>query len=330
MPSLFEQLRNAGEQGLQDLIEQRQQEHVQLDFKQKKDASRPSLNDDDRRTLGEALSGFSNSAGGLLIWGVDARKQDGIDCATSLVPIQDIEAFQTNVTSLIGHYLIPRHEGIRTAVIQCEGQPGRGYLLLEVERSERRPHRSEVSGKRVYFKRVGDSFFEMEHYDIEDAFKRVHVPELAFRFKLVRNGGNDNDAHGGIAARLYLRLANTSRMTAKFPYLFVRDVGSHVGLANLIPYSGYRQEHDDKWIRAHGGADAVINPETSATIFSSDINVEIPPNPAPYLIAGRPAHQFELLFEYRFGCEDSRIQGSLFQLFGDDIVRLLGLPPRAS
>lgn len=324
----FETLRQAGESGLQELILRRQQEHVQLDFKQKSDASHPSLNDDDKRTLGEALSGFSNSAGGLLVWGMDARKQGGVDCANELKPISEIEAFQSNVTNLVGQFLMPRHEGIRTAIIFCKEQPGYGYLLLDVERSERRPHRSEAKGKRGYFKRVGDSFFEMEHYDIEDAFTRLHVPTLEFCYKFSRSSYSGSDAEGMIGGRLEFRLRNGSMKTAKFPYLFVKPLLDSTHLRNARTYQGYREEYDEGWRRVLGSADTVINPETSASIFAVNLDIDIPPRPRSYVIDGCLSHLFQFQVEYRFGCEDSRMNGGVLNLKGDEFVHLLGLPAR--
>ncbi|MBN9438410.1 ATP-binding protein [Bosea sp. (in: a-proteobacteria)] len=328
MAGLFEQLRESGENGLQELIQRRQQEHVQLDFKQKTDASHPSLNDDDRRTLGEALSGFSNSAGGLLIWGVDARKKDGIDCANELKPIGGIEAFQSNVTTLVGQFLMPRHEGIRTAIVPCKERPGYGYLLLHVERSERRPHRSEAKGKRGYFKRVGDSFFEMEHYDIEDAFTRLHVPALEFRYKFSRSGYSGNDAEGMITGRLEFRLHNSSTKMTKFPHPFVRPMVACALLQGASTYRGYREEYDDGWRRVLGVADAVINPETSASVFATELIIDIPSRPRPYVVDGWPSHEFRFEIEYRFGYEDSRMNGGMLELTGDELVHLLKLPAR--
>ena len=168
-----------GEAGLNALIDTRQQENVELDFKAKADASHGSPNDSDQENACEALSGFANSAGGLLIWGIDRHEHDGIDCAQSPAPIARIEQFRSAINGLIGQLVMPRLDGVRTAIIFSTANPGSGYLLLDVERSERRPHRAEAKGKKAYVKRIGDSFFEMEHYDIEDAFKRNRIPDLS-------------------------------------------------------------------------------------------------------------------------------------------------------
>ena len=67
-----------------------QEEHLQLDFKT---VTGPALNArDDRKNLAVAMSGFANSSGGLIVWGVVARKNEaGIDCATEpslITPVQ--------------------------------------------------------------------------------------------------------------------------------------------------------------------------------------------------------------------------------------------------
>ena len=65
---------------LEGFIANRQSEHLQLDFKTVNSAS---LNREDRRTLAQAISGFANSSGGLVVWGVDARpNSERIDCVT--------------------------------------------------------------------------------------------------------------------------------------------------------------------------------------------------------------------------------------------------------
>jgi predicted HTH transcriptional regulator len=45
-----------------------------LEFKQKADATNGELAKVDRRNLAEVLSAFSNSMGGLIVWGIEAKK----------------------------------------------------------------------------------------------------------------------------------------------------------------------------------------------------------------------------------------------------------------
>ena len=59
-------------------VELKQEEHLHLDFKTLRNAELTS--GDDRRNIARSISGFANSSGGIIIWGIDARKNsDGID-----------------------------------------------------------------------------------------------------------------------------------------------------------------------------------------------------------------------------------------------------------
>lgn len=157
----------------------RAQEGLQLDFKLKSNTTNGELNRDDRKVLGPALSAFANSAGGLLVWGIEAkRNSDGVDAADREVPIPNLARFQSDVTRAVGELLMPRHDGIHVLPIPDSADNTAGFLAILVERSERRPHRSEAPDDKRYYKRAGDISYVMEHYDIEDAFNRVAPTEL--------------------------------------------------------------------------------------------------------------------------------------------------------
>lgn len=163
MRDVFDELVADGEPAVQRLVAERRQEAVDFDFKTKADPSSPILNDDDRRVLGRTLSAFSNSMGGLIVYGIDARKNDEqVDCATKVQPISNIERFKNEVIRATGQLLMPRHEGINIEHIPTADASGSGYLVIYVERSERRPHRSEAKGDKHYYKRSGESSFAME------------------------------------------------------------------------------------------------------------------------------------------------------------------------
>ena len=61
-------------------VELKQEENLRLDFKLQSNSE--FTNKDDIRNFAKALSGFANSNGGIIIWGINARKNaEGIDCA---------------------------------------------------------------------------------------------------------------------------------------------------------------------------------------------------------------------------------------------------------
>lgn len=262
MRDLFERLQQEGEAGIQRLVDERTQEMVTLDFKLKADPTKGAFDKEDRATLGRLLSAFANSAGGLLVWGIDARKVDGVDCAQSAVPIHDIARFQSEALGQVGQLLQPRHDGIYIAHVPS-AQAGAGYLLVFVERSERRPHRCEAKDRKQYFKRSGDSTFEMEHYDVEDAFRRAVMPSLQIECRSQK--GSTATSPGKVVYTIYFELSlfNNGLVTAKFPYLNLKAI---VGVVEGVypNASGLFGLTDvgviDGWRCFAGGADTVIHP----------------------------------------------------------------------
>src|SRR5258708_2946755 len=192
MRDIFQEVVEDQEAAIDRFKSERVQENVELDFKTKTHPEKPGLTKEDRANLGEVLSAFSNSMGGVVIWGVVAKKnEDGIACASDVQPIAHIERFKSEVERAVSQVLMPRHDGIQIEMIRRSGAPRSGYLAIKVERSERRPHRSEAAGAKHYFKRVGHSNIAMDHYDIEDAFKRFVVPSLDVDVSL-SDGGTRN------------------------------------------------------------------------------------------------------------------------------------------
>lgn len=168
----FEQL---SMEHLDDYIARNQEEHLYLDFKLLKDASLASS--DDKRNLARALSGFSNSSGGLIIWGVEARKNnDGIDCATALKEIDRVALLLSRLNELTGDGVDPTVHGVRHRIIPGR-DAGRGFAVSLIPESDTGPHMSKL-GEDRYYKRSGDSFYKMEHYDIADMFSRRRKPNL--------------------------------------------------------------------------------------------------------------------------------------------------------
>jgi hypothetical protein len=104
----------------------------------------------------------------------------------------------------------------------------------------------------------------MEHYDIEDSFKRLVVPWLEVEWE-ARHTRTENV---GPAQRVYtvqidILLRNPSPVTARFPFIALRDVvgiGQHTAasLSGLLQHPHYYGEY-----HFSGGADVVIHPQMS-------------------------------------------------------------------
>jgi|ERR1051326_8518270 hypothetical protein len=318
----YEELLAEGEAAIRQLIVDHQQENIGLDFKMKADSTHGRLTKEDKAVLAKALSAFSNSAGGLIIYGVNARaNEEGIDCATAPAPISQIELFASEVTRATGELLMPRNDGIRVEAIASATANGSGYLIISVERSERRPHRSEASGDKRYYKRSGSNSYIMEHFDVEDMFKRQQQAKLAIGYSLrqgmvVRHGDEITDADIIIS----LELENVSPVTARFPYLHVLSshpvlVAPREPVSPGFPLTGGPAK-GAYWF--DGGADHVINPGISRSACGLVLTIR----------PGRRIRDSDIQgieIEYRAGCEHSpAFEGQLLIPRGEIMRAILG------
>jgi hypothetical protein len=295
MRDLFDQIVREGEPAIHQMIAEKRQETVDLEFKEKSNASTGEPNRDDRRVLGIALSALSNSIGGMLIWGVEAKKNgEQVDCAIAWKPINEIHRFKAELVRLLSQAIMPRHEGIKVEAVPASSPPGAGYLLVLVERSERRPHRCEF-GEKQYFKRIGDSSIAMEHYDIEDSFKRMTVPELTLQHS-VSPARVEGDRATVIVE---LMLQNDSTVTARFPYLGLEEIAG----ATWVPAEqrGIIPRKVTDVIYFDGAADQVIHPDTSMVIAVLQQQFSAVPQYDKVRVTPR-----QISFRYRTGCLNSR------------------------
>jgi Putative DNA-binding domain len=126
-----------------------------LDFKGAEKISDSDL----KRTWSEALSGFANTQGGVLIFGIDARlnAETKIDaaCGESLVP--DVAACVSRLQQLHGQATEPPVLGVEIRPVPADEKSPAGFVVCYIPESPYRPHRAEHAG-RNYFIRALDDF----------------------------------------------------------------------------------------------------------------------------------------------------------------------------
>ncbi|MHB0980666.1 MAG: AlbA family DNA-binding domain-containing protein [Thermoleophilia bacterium] len=99
--TLFDQLLEGGLELIQRTVSEAWHESPVLDFKTLDKDSAP-LTKNGRRTLAEALSGFANSDGGVIVWGIDARRGRHLepDVARELRPIDRLQLLLSDLHGL--------------------------------------------------------------------------------------------------------------------------------------------------------------------------------------------------------------------------------------
>ena len=210
---------------IENFINTSQEENLFLDFKEATSADLSAK--DDKKNLAKALSGFANSSGGLIFWGIDARKnENGVDCAVAKKPIKDIFNFIARLNALTGESVIPLVDSVQhKAVIETASQ---GYAVTLVPASDAGPHRA-LGGLNHYYKRSGDSFYRMEHFDLEDMFGRRKKPLLSLDSVLRRGSviGGQGDPRTTYEINIIVGIRNQGRGIAKYPYLALRVISPH-------------------------------------------------------------------------------------------------------
>jgi hypothetical protein len=108
------------------------------------------------KTWSEAVSGFANTEGGVLIWGIDCRKVGTVDAASGLSLIGNPLALKSQLHTNINQTTDPPVQGIEVEVV--EGTGGQGFVVCFVPESTNKPHRAEQKTNKPYMIRCGDSF----------------------------------------------------------------------------------------------------------------------------------------------------------------------------
>lgn len=267
-----------------------QEEHVSLDFKIAND---PDLaHRDDRKNFAKALSGFGNSSGGLIVWGIEARKNgDDVDCATNPHHIDRLRRFITRLNELTNEAADPRIDGVRHKQI-LDGVD-RGFAVTLVPESESGPHMAKL-GEDRYYKRSTDTFYKMEHFDLEDMFGRRKKPKLRLTTRIDQRG---------VHTSIFVAIENVGRGTAKAPYLAFNvnepfrpspygvDGNGHDGLPKLH----YGQ---DLKFRYGANLNFVIHAGTTHEVTKLDLGM----HPRPDLVVDQ-----DVIIDYEISAEDVQL-----------------------
>jgi Putative DNA-binding domain len=214
---LFADLKSDGFAVLEKLVSERIEENFYLEFKQKANANTDDLHKDDRRALGEALSGFANATGGLLVIGVKTENRNGIDVATELVPISNIDRVADRYRSYINECISPYLAGIE--VLTLKNATDDGLIAIQVPVGVNKPYMSMAPGHQKYFRRVGVGFVPMQHYEIEEMMRMKTAPSLKLALAFASAGSTSG--RGQITLRF--GVTNESRTLAKYPYIAVNN-----------------------------------------------------------------------------------------------------------
>jgi len=307
---LFLSLGEQGIHGLNELIADREPESMFLDFKRAHDDGAPKrLGPSDNKNLSKAISGFSNSEGGLLIWGVDCR----VDRTTgneevSKHPVVNALGFRTKIESAISRFSTPPQKLIECLHIDEPGGRPSGYVIMLIPKSTQGPVRSTVTDH--YHIRAGSSFEIVSHHVLAGMFGQHPTPilwpqylshqaklterkdELSIRFGIVAyNGG------AVIAERPFLSIRFGS-LPEQFIHVETPHPNQYQIRKGLLPIVAVMSGKDEEL--APGAADHICN-----------ISLTVPRK-----------YREEIVIEMTMGCKESSPQFISARLSSDSLERM--------
>ena len=178
---LFEKLKNQGKCCIEEFILARKSEELFLDFKRSADnGNKQRLHDHDRNNLAKAISGFGNSEGGVIVWGVDcSRDFDGSDVAKAEHPVTDVKRFVSWLEGAISGCTVPPHAGVQNHPVEIDDE-GSGFVVTYIPKSDHAPHQEIPSRK--YFLRAGSDFVPVPHDVLAGMFGKRPQPNIKHNY----------------------------------------------------------------------------------------------------------------------------------------------------
>ena len=292
----------------------KQEENIELEFKT---VNHPDYNETNRKFdkehISKVLSGFANSNGGVVIWGIKAKEnKDGQDVAIEKKPIKQLTKFLNLLNRLESQAVTPPILGIEHVKIEISEDIG--FVKTFIPKSENAPHMANYA-ENHYYKRSGDSFYRCEHYDIMDIIQRKKTPKLNVELKneKIRKVGTINEntyEYKGIIC-----LNNVGLASAKFPILYLKvkepfnisDYGLNGnGTRDMKLVFGH-----DGFTKYIGGTEVVIHPDTLHEVEGISLN-EI----------GKSKWLGDLTIQYKVIAEGMTLQSGVIVRTQEELINL--------
>jgi hypothetical protein len=313
--SFYEGLRTEADLG--QLCSNHEPETIHLEFKKKKFGNTPELDAGDTRSFSKSLSGFANSDGGVLLWGVGTGKHDH---AESLHPIANCVEFAGRLKKSLLNAVQPFVDDVRIEPITRPD--GSGFVKCLIPASDKTPHRA-MMADREYFKRSTEGFYRLEHFDLEDMFGRRPIPRLELLLPIVPTssitGGINGERYKGLVVPT---IRNAGRGSARAPYLAMSIGGtkaygfSTFGIDGNGNHGLAPRSTTDRDRLVFASYDVVVHPGVSHEVTGIDVSVTV----GHKLRVTRPD---DLHLYYEIGAENARLSRGDVIITGNQIARAL-------
>ncbi len=160
-------LKEVEEQDIQRLVNDQIEENINLDYKKEIDISPKG-----RKELCKDVSAFANSRGGVIIYGIEEKKNElGIPVPVGPIAGIDADIDREQVESILLNSIKPRLH-FEPKRILLSSDPQKCVFVISIPQSLQAPHMVTKDKDNRYYKRVNFSSVLMEEYEIRDLFQR--------------------------------------------------------------------------------------------------------------------------------------------------------------
>ena len=181
---LFSQIKDGGIEFLRAFVEKQTVETHYLEFK----GGRIQTDDKGcKEAFSEAVSGFANTEGGILVFGIRAsRTKDPdnpsimIDTANAIESVDRPDAFQQRLRDRILEATIPPVSGVDFFALEDPGDAGKGFVVCYVPEGNDKPYRAALHSSKNYMQRVDDRFVVIQH----SLLRTMFFPRLQSRLRV--------------------------------------------------------------------------------------------------------------------------------------------------
>lgn len=250
---IFQKLIYFGEDAIDEFILNQQTEELFLDFKQAVSVGKnfTTLHRDDRRNLAKAISGFGNSEGGVILWGVECSRDIEIgDVAKAKVKVKNVHRFLSWLENAISGCTIPSHNKVRNHIVSTDAN-GDGFIATYIPKCEIAPLMT-TTNSTIYI-RSGSNNVPAPYAVIAGMFGRRPQPNVELmlgnrKIEALENidedmlypNSIDNPPKQYVKISFALQGCNDSNVLARELYLSCRTMATG-GEYNKVRFLNYNQ-----------------------------------------------------------------------------------------
>lgn len=225
----YEQIINAHDPGshLNRLVDERKPETEFLEFKGASKIPDSAI----KQYWSKALSGFSNTEGGVLVWGIRASRIDApdgghrkVDAASELDLAPSPASLAQLLKDVLLESLIEPLRGVEIREVPSESD-GKGFVVCLIPEGENKPYRAQLDPASQYYQRIADNFVLIPHSLLKSLFYPRSEPDLRVAIRLQGRDDLPGKPGRGRAARykLLAQISNEGSRSAREVLISVKS-----------------------------------------------------------------------------------------------------------